>query len=136
MKNNRNNAILRNMETCNDWLVDNRLSLHLGKTEAMICSTKQKTKNTESFKVRCGETTINTTARVKYLGVNLDNCLNGEGILDNIIKKCSGRIKFLYRQSTDLPKTLKKTLCQSLVQSHMEYGISSWYAAMPHTMRI
>ncbi len=68
----------------------------------------KKTKNTEGFKVRCGETTINTTTRVKYLGVNLDNTLSGEGILDNIIKKCSGRIKFLYRQARGLPKTLKK----------------------------
>ncbi len=24
----------------------------------------------------------------------------------------------------------KKTLCQSLVQSHLDYAISSWYAAM------
>ncbi len=29
-----------NLETCNDWLIDNRLSLHLGKTEAMICGKK------------------------------------------------------------------------------------------------
>ncbi len=25
---------------------------------------------------------------------------------------------------------LKKTLCQSLVQSHVDYAITSWYAAM------
>ncbi len=80
-------TLSRNLDTCNDWLVDNRLSLHLGKTEAMICSTKQKAKNTEGFKVRCRDITIKTTTRVKYLGVNLDNTLSGEGILDNIVKK-------------------------------------------------
>ncbi len=74
----------------------------------MICSTKQKAKNTEDFKVKCRDTTIKTTTGVKYLGVNLDSILSGEGILDNIVKKCSGRIKFLYRQARGLPKTLKK----------------------------
>ncbi len=62
--------------------------------------------------------------------MNLDNSLSGEGILDNIVKKCSGRIKFLYRQARSFPRSLKKTLCQSLVQSHLDYAISSWYAAM------
>ncbi len=100
--------------------------------ESMICSTKQKAKNTEGFKVKCRDTTIKTTTGVKYLGVNLDNTLSGEGILDNIVKKSSGRIKLLYRHARGLPKSLKKkNLCQSLVQSHLEYRISSWYAAMP-----
>ncbi len=59
-------TLLRNLDICNDWLVDNRLSLHLGKTEAMICATKQKTKNTEGFTVKCRDTTIKTTTEVKY----------------------------------------------------------------------
>ncbi len=29
-----------------------------------------------------------------------------------------------------LPYSTKKTLCQSLVQSHLDYSLSSWYAAM------
>ncbi len=67
----------RNLDTCNDWLVDNRLSLHLGKPEAMICSTKQKVKKQRVFTVKCRDTTIKTTTEVKYLGVNLDNTLSG-----------------------------------------------------------
>ncbi len=35
-------TLLNNLETYNDWVIDNRLSLHLGKTEAMICGTKCK----------------------------------------------------------------------------------------------
>ncbi len=72
----------------------------------------------------------NKTTEVRYLGVNLVDTLSGEGILNTIVKKCSGRIKFLYRQARCFPKTVKKTLCQSLVQSHLDYAISSWYAAM------
>ncbi len=49
--------------------------------------------------------------------------------------KCSGRIKFLYRQARSFPRSLKKTLCQSLVQSHLGYAISSWYASMTQKAR-
>ncbi len=52
-------TLSRNLDTCNDWLVDNRLLLHLGKTEAMICATKQKTKNTEGFTVKCRDNNQN-----------------------------------------------------------------------------
>ncbi len=31
----------RELEACNEWLIDNRLSLH---TEAMLCGTKRKNK--------------------------------------------------------------------------------------------
>ncbi len=61
-----------NLETCNDWLIDNRLSLHLGKTEAMICGTKCKIKNKGGFEVKCKNTTINSITEVKYLGVKID----------------------------------------------------------------
>ncbi len=36
----------------------------------------------------------------------------------------------MYRQAGCLPKALKRTLCQSLVQCHLDYGVSSWYAAL------
>jgi hypothetical protein len=32
------------LESCSDWLVDNKLSLHLGKTECMIFGPKKKLK--------------------------------------------------------------------------------------------
>ncbi len=44
-------TLSENLETCNDWLIDNRLSLHLGKTEAMICVTKCKIQKKKNFKL-------------------------------------------------------------------------------------
>ncbi len=67
---------------------------------------------------------------MKYLGVKIDETQSGKGITDTILKKCNDRIKFLYRQARYFPTALKKALCQSLVQSHIDYAISSWYAAM------
>ena len=41
------------MESCATWLVDKKLSLHLGKTECMIFGSKRKLKQVNSFSVRC-----------------------------------------------------------------------------------
>ncbi len=88
-------TLSENLETCNDWLTDNRLSLHLGKTEAMIWGTKYKFKKKEGFAVKCKDTTINSTKEVKYLRNQIDETLSGNDILDTILKKCNSRIKFL-----------------------------------------
>ncbi len=111
-------TLSRELETCNEWLIDNRLSLHLGKTEAMLCGTTHKLKNTEGSEVKCKDTPKETVTEVKYLAVKIDKTLSGEGIIDTSVRKCTGRIEFLHRQAGCLPVTLKKTLSQSLVQSH------------------
>ena len=46
------------MESCSTWLVDNKLSLHLGKTECMIFGSKWKLKRVHFFSVRCGDHNI------------------------------------------------------------------------------
>ena len=43
------------MESCATWLVDDKLSVHLGKTECMIFGSKRKLKRVNSFSVRCGD---------------------------------------------------------------------------------
>jgi len=123
-------TLSKEIESCNEWLVDKRLSLHLGKIEAMPCGRKQKMRSKEGFGVKCKNTPIDYVSEVNNLGIKIDETLSGEGILETIVKKCTGRITFLYRQAGCLPTALKKTLCQAVVQCHLDCAISSWYAAM------
>ena len=39
------------LESCSSWLVDNKLSLHLGKTECVIVGSKRKLKHVDNFKI-------------------------------------------------------------------------------------
>ena len=55
----------------NEWLVDNKLSLHLGKTESILFGQKRKLKN-KSLSVACNGTKISPSSTVKYLGAELD----------------------------------------------------------------
>ncbi len=80
------NTFSQELESCNEWLIDNRLSLQLGKTEAIMRGTKRKMRNTEDFEVKYKDTAIESVSEVKYLGIKIDKTLSGEGTLDTIIK--------------------------------------------------
>ena len=118
------------LDSCRQWMIDNKLTLHLGKTEAILFGTKRKLNSVQDFSVKYNGKTINNSSSVKYLGVNLDNTLSGESIASNVIKKASGRLKFLYRHSNCLNFKSRKTLSSALIMCHFDYACSSWYSAM------
>ena len=80
-------ALSENLDRCRSWLTDNKLSLHLGKTEAILFGTKRKLKNVNNFQVKCENTIIKNVKSVKYLGLTLDDNLSGESIVSNILKR-------------------------------------------------
>ncbi|CAL4144275.1 unnamed protein product [Meganyctiphanes norvegica] len=100
------------LKSCHDWLVDNKLSLHLGKTECILFSTKRKIKLENDFKVFHNSTPIKQVKNVSYLGLTLDDTLSGESIITNIIKKASSRLKFLYRYKSILKEKVRKYYAQ------------------------
>ena len=115
------------IENCSKWLIDNKLSLHLGKTESVMFGSKRKLNKVKDFIVQCNGNAIKSQKSVKYLGVQLDNDLSGASIVNDIVKKVNGRIKFMYRQGNCLNTSLRKMLCNSLIQCHFDYACSSWY---------
>jgi len=118
------------LESCSKWLVDNRLSLHLGKTESVLFGTKRRLKRVGEFRVMCGDTVVKRSHSVKYLGVQLDESLDGKGHAISVINKVAARISFLYRNSLLLDFKSRKTLCAALVQPYFEYCCSSWYSGL------
>ncbi len=124
------NTLTKELQSCSEWQVDNKLSLHLGKTEAIICGSKRKLKNAQDFEVKCNGVSISSVSAVKYLGINIDSHMSGESTWKTIVSKCTSRLKFLYRQAGCLPTATKTTLCLALTQCNSDYSVSSWYPAM------
>ena len=75
----------------NEWLVNNKLSLHLGKTESILFGSKRKLAKHSELDITCGNTKILPKSEIKYLGLDLDQSLSGEVTGDKVIKKANSR---------------------------------------------
>ena len=51
-------TLSKELESCKQWLMDNKLSLHLGKTESILFGSKRNLINVESFDVKCCDETL------------------------------------------------------------------------------
>ena len=101
------------------WLVDNKLSLHLGKTEFIFFGSCKEIGSSPSLDFKCGDTIFSFKKSVRYLGVDLEQTLSGKLILENILKKGNSRLKFLRRQAK----------CLNLAFS------SSWYHGLQKNLK-
>lgn len=54
------NKLGKVLESCSEWLVDNKLSLHLGKTECILFGSKRKLKKVKDFHNVCSNHTIDS----------------------------------------------------------------------------
>ena len=60
-----------------EWLCENRLSLHLGKTQSILFGSKKRISKCGELHVTCDGSAIGSESEVTYLGVILDQTLSG-----------------------------------------------------------
>ena len=89
----------------------------------------------EGFQVTCEGSLVNQVADVTYLGVKLDEQMDGRAHAAGLIKKCAGRMAFLFRNSNLLSFQNRKTLCSALVQPYLDYCCSSWYSGLTRQLK-
>ena len=51
------------------WLADNKLSLHMGKTEYVLFGSKRKLRRVDDFCIECNGHKITTQSLITYLGL-------------------------------------------------------------------
>ena len=73
------------LEYVSNWLIDNKLSLHLGKTQSILFGMKRRLNTGVKFNVICNGNVIESKSNVTYFGVTLDQFLSGEIIASNIL---------------------------------------------------
>jgi len=118
------------LNSLSTWLVDNKLSLHLGKTESILFGTKKRLRKINKLKINCNGHEVEAHTSVKYLGAELDQSLSGENMGNNVIQKGNSRLKFLYRNGKYLSKHTKKLLASALIQCHFDYSCSMWFSSL------
>ena len=125
----------RELSNCQKWLIDNRLSLHVGKTECIIFGTKKRLGNVSDFTVSCDGMTVQQVTSVKYLGIRLNQCFNFADHVTGLLNTCARRLSFLYRNAAFLDFECRRVLCNSLIQPHIDYCCSSWYSSISQLLR-
>ena len=128
-KNEVENMLSAELLNVSRWLADNKLSLHLGKTEAILFGSLAKLRKSSVFKVRVGGTEITAKETINYLGCILDNHLTGVNMAQKVLTKINQRIRFISRISRFLDKRALQTLAGALVQSLFDYACTSWYSS-------
>ena len=124
------NSLCAEMNSISKWLIDNKLSLHMGKTESILFGNHHKLSLCNKLKIQCNNIDVVSKTKVKYLGIELDQKLNGEHTANYVISKVSARIKFLYRKAKYIDCQTLKLLASAIVQCHFDYGCCSWYAGL------
>ena len=115
------------LSICHSWLIDNRLSLHLGKTECILFGPKRRLSRVTDFAVKLGDAEVKRVTSVRYLGVLLDQHLNFSTHVEKLLSNARSRLAFLYRNRGFLNIRTRKLLCQSLILSCLEYCSSPWF---------
>ena len=124
------NSLSNNLSNLRNWLIYNKLSLHLGKTQSILFGSKRKLKIHNHLNVTCGDISIDSVDKTQYLGLKINQNMDSSHIVANIVSKCNSRLKFMYRQARHLPISAKKTLCNALIMCHFDYCSPAWSASL------
>ena len=113
----------------------------MGKTEVILFGPKRKLNKYNDFSIVLSDgQTIRAKQSVIYLGLELNQYLDGEQIVLNIVKKVNSRLKFLYRQANYFNQNVKKMICIMLLDYNVprtkSLGLSLTRILIILTMRI
>ena len=90
------------LNSIHKWLVDNKLSLHLGKTNTILFGSKKRIQQNNSIQVKCNGNDIESKQQVTYLGLTLDQSISGNTIADKVVLQCSNKVNFCIGMLTSL----------------------------------
>ena len=119
----------KNFSNICDWFVDNNLSTHFweSRTKCILFGTKQKLNKIDSLDIRYGTIRIKQCQTVTCLNCALDENLPRKTLAFKVISKINCRLRFLYRRNIFLTQSLRRLLCNALIQPHFDYACSAWY---------
>ena len=121
------NVINSELKNLNSWLIANRLSLNITKTEFMIIGSRQRMNATQNdIAIRIRDREINRADVVKSLGMHIDRHLSWSEHIHKISKKISSAIGALKRARPFISCKTAVQVYTALIQPHFDYCCSVW----------
>ena len=120
------NVINSELKNLNSWLIANRLSLNITKTEFVVIGSPQRMNATQNdIAVRIHDREINRV-EIKSLGMHIDRHLSWSEHIHKISKKISSTIGTLKRARPFISCKTAVQVYTALIQPHFDYCCSVW----------
>ena len=85
--------------------------------------------------MKYGDIQIKQHSKVKYLVCMLDKTMSGETMVLSVMNKINNKLKFIYPKIRFLTPTLRRLLCNALIQPHLNYACSAWYPNLTEKLK-
>ena len=116
------NMVNNELESIEQWLIANKLSFNVIKTEyLLVCSNHKAAQLTFPLRIRLGDDPIKRVKAAKSLGVYIDEHLSWSNHIDYIAKKISSGIAGLKQIRPFVPTEVLINIFKSLVLPYFDY---------------
>ena len=122
------NTLNTELNQVSHWLIANKLSLNIDKSNALVFRTKNSS-NEQILNLHINGQPIIEKQFAKYLGVFFDNKLTWQTHIEHITSKLIKGNALLAKLRHFVPAKSLKNLYNALIQPHINYGILSWGAS-------
>ena len=114
-----------NLLNISKWVIGNKLTLNMTKTEFMLIGSRQKV-NTTSPVSNINGTPINQVSTSKSLGVLIDANLTWGSHIEKLAKKVASAIAAIKRVRQFVPPATLHLIYEALIQPHFDYCNVVW----------
>ena len=125
---NLESTINKELKKLRIWLIVNRLSLNIDKTNFVIFHPYNKPLR-QRITLKMHKNAISEKDNVKYLGIIIDSTLTWRIHIDKVSIKMSQALGLLYKIRPFVNIKIMKSLYYSLVYPHLLYAIEVWGSA-------
>ena len=117
----------KDLENIHQWLLANKLTLNMDKTEYMIAGSRQRiTKIENDPDITLGNDNIKRVKETKTLGIIIDDQLKWNTHIDNVVAKVSRAIGLIRRMKMFVPQATLISVSNAIVQPHFDYCSLFW----------
>ena len=111
-------VINKELKKLRTWLIVNRLSLNIAKTNFVVFHPYNKPLN-QKITLKIHKNAITEKDHVKYLGIMIDSTLTWRIHIENLSSKLSKKIGLFYKIRPYVDTKIMKTLYYSLIYPHL-----------------
>ena len=118
------------MVNISDWLISNKLTLNVSKSNFIIIHLPQRKRN-KQVTIKIDGENLEEKSHTKYLGVLIDKNLNWKAHIHHIDLKLAKGLGMIAKIRHFIPCSVLRNIYYAFIHSHINYAILNWGSAAP-----